>query len=446
MPAGSTDSSQPPPSWPAPSHWGRLASLCLEWLLEIGTFMLGSLSYRTWFLIRPLLAHDRRRNRGRNRLIVIAGSLGKTDTTRAIHRVLTGETEQRLHRLENSFSFAAWTLVKQWRRSKLAVLEVGIGGPGHMTEYSRVLCPDLVVMTAIASDHLRNFRDQEHLWHEKSRLIAGLDKSAIAILNADDSQVMRMASLTRARIVTFGWEATSDVAIRRCTPTDTGSEVELQSPLGRLVLRTGFLSRHQARSLTAAVAVGWCEGLSRDQIEIHLAGLSATPGRLQSIPLGRQRTALCDDFKGGLETFESALETWRHRPARRRLAVLGSLYQPPLPVETFYASLAQAAAAQAAHLVLVGQDARFYAAALAKLPGAPPHDVVATVEEAVHCLESVLQPGDLLLIKGRGEQKLKRIALLLAGVDVRCHLRDCALENVLCDECPIVRGWRCVLP
>lgn len=395
----------------------------------------GGFSFRLWPPVRLGLGLYRRLTFHRQRVIVVAGSLGKTTTTRAIWAALEGQTPDSLHLEENSFCQVAWSVVRQLLSRPRAIQEVGIASPGEMDQYARALRPNVVVMTAIASDHLRRFRDRDHLWVEKSRIVATLPESGVAVMNADDPEVRRMFPLIRARIVTFGFDPDSDVSVRIQQLSTAGAVVEVVTPSGRQTISCGLVGEHLVRLLAAAVAVGWIEGVPLEELAVRLAGFQPTPGRLYPLDLPGRGLALCDDFKGGLETFRSALDSWARLPARRRLAVLGSVYEPPEPRAEVYATLARQAARDADFLVLVGPHAELYAGELQRLSQAPPMACVQTVDEAAWRLEQVLRPGDLLLIKGDGQQKLSRIALRLAGTPVRCRIRECPLENILCQGC-----------
>jgi len=424
------------PTLPPPHPFRAFRNEFRQRLLHATIWVLLRFSYLLWLPLRHFLELYRRLTFHRQRVIVIAGSLGKTTTTRAIWTALEGGVPGGLHEVENSFTWVAWSMVRQLCGRGRAIVEVGIGVPGQMGQYARALRPNVAVMTAIASDHLRKFRDPEHLWQEKSTIVASLPESGVAVLNADDPAVMRMIPLIRSRIVTFGFHPQSDVSVRLEHLSSAGSDVTIMTPAGGLTMRCGLLGEHLVRVLAAAVAVGWIEGVPLDEMQKRLGGFQATPGRMQPIPLPGRGLALCDDFKGGLETFHSALGSFARLPAPRRIAVLGSIYDSPEPRALAYADLARRAAACAGHLVLVGPDATLYAQELHCLPDAPPFDCVTTVDEAAKVLEGLLKPDDLLLIKGDGQQKLARIALHLAGVPVRCRILECPLENILCQTCP----------
>jgi hypothetical protein len=70
-------------------------------------------------------------------------------------------------------------------------------------------------------------------------------------------------------------------------------------------------------------------------------------------------------------------------------------------------------------------------------------DAGADLTRVIDLLRGALRPGDLMLIKGRGTQKLERIALALGGRQVACTVGSCpAARGAHCPICPMLeRGW-----
>jgi hypothetical protein len=65
-----------------------------------------------------------------------------------------------------------------------------------------------------------------------------------------------------------------------------------------------------------------------------------------------------------------------------------------------------------------------------------------TVHDAAEVLSQVLHPGDVLLIKGRGPEKLDRVRLILEGRRVGCDIRYCSFRTLECEDCAMLeRGW-----
>jgi hypothetical protein len=65
------------------------------------------------------------------------------------------------------------------------------------------------------------------------------------------------------------------------------------------------------------------------------------------------------------------------------------------------------------------------------------------LEAAVQLLERELQAGDVVLIKGRTNQRLERVALALQGRQVGCTITACPAHSAQeCASCPMLgRGW-----
>ena len=90
---------------------------------------------------------------------------------------------------------------------KFCVLEVAAAIRGERIPLERPLSlvkPRIGVVTNIGSDHISAFGSVEAIAGEKSKLIAALPSHGIAILNADDPNVMAMRALYAGRTISYG--------------------------------------------------------------------------------------------------------------------------------------------------------------------------------------------------------------------------------------------------
>ncbi len=312
-----------------------------------------------------------------------------------------------------------------------------------MRRYARLVRPSVTVVTAIASEHHRSLGTLEVTRDEKAWMVRALPADGVAILNGDDPNVLWMRGETAARVVTFGFAPGCDVH---------ASDVRMAWPHGMQVTATAFgvpheftlrlVGRHQVRAALAALAVAHVEGVPVEHALQRLGELEPTPGRLQPVALPDGIMILRDDFKSTLETIHAALDALADIPARRRILVLGDVSEPPGVQSSIYRGIAERAATLVAVVVVAGskQSLERYrpgiraagdGAARLMHGGRTPREIAAT-------LRDLLQPGDVVLLKGRDTQRLDRVRLILQGRDVRCDIRACNIRVRGCDQCPML--------
>jgi UDP-N-acetylmuramoyl-tripeptide--D-alanyl-D-alanine ligase len=410
----------------------------------LGRSQLGwGVYHRAWPLLRPIATLYRRTLVGDTRVVAVAGSLGKTTTARAVTAALGRQPQPRIE--FNSWSALAEAVLRIQPHDRHAVIEVSLSRPGQVAPYLRLLRPDLVVVTSIASEHNRSFRTLEGARAEKAKMVRGLAPTGLAVLNGDDPHVLWMAEQTCARVMTFGFGEGNDVRASEMAldwPRGTGFTLHVGGETRSVRIR--LLGRPGVHAVLAAVAVALAEGFTLDQALPALEALPPTPGRLQPLQLANGAFLLRDDYKSALETIDSALDLLAEVPARRRVVVLGDVSEPPGSQGPIYRRLGERVGQIAARAIFVGGNFQRYwvGAKQAGLPRNASFDAGTSVLRAAEVVRADLGPGDVVLIKGRDTQRLDRVVLALAGRRVGCTIKFCDVVRTRCDECPMLeRGW-----
>ncbi len=402
----------------------------------------SGIRYRLFPLVAGLASIYRRTVVRRTRMVTVTGSFGKSTTTRAVSAVFGLAPHPDITR--NAFTWLAAAVLRIRPSQPRAVIEVGIDAPGQMARYARLTRPEVVVVTSIGNEATTQLKTLDGIRAEKSLLVRALAASGTAVLNGDDSNVMWMAGQTAARVVTFGFGAHCDLR---------ASELRLEWPQGSHFhvnafgeerdATVRFIGRHMIYPALAAIAVSLLEGLDLDETLSLLKSLPPTPGRMEPIILTNGVVLLRDDHKSGLETMQAALDLFADVPARRRIVLFGDVTEPPGNRTFVYEELGARIAKIAAHLIVVGRGLQDYStgAQRAGMPAAAIHDGGTTPQQATAVLRTLLQPGDVVLVKGRRGQALGRVPLLLQGDRVGCNLSLCDLL-MSCAQCPMLAaGW-----
>jgi UDP-N-acetylmuramyl pentapeptide synthase len=373
----------------------------------------------------------------------VIGSLGKTTTARAVAGV-TGD--HKLDSFRNADYAVIQNLLKYSAKDRFAVLEVGIEKPGQMIPHARMIKPDIVIVTSIASEHVLSFKTLEGIREEKSAMIRALDENGTAILNADDPNVMWMASQTKARIITYGINNEADVKavnIINDFPHGMGFRALLEEK--EYSCSTPFIGRHMLYPALAALALAYAENLDIRSACRALGEVSPAESRMEPVLLDSGAWVIRDDFKSTRESIWAALDTLEECQAKRKFLILGAASEITNDIRySFHRELGKRIAPIADSVFVINRKGIFKSILQgAEKAGMDKKRIIrieGNVLSVISFLPQDLGPGDLILVKGRTNQRLSRITLALSGRKVGCLLPYCQDRNHICDLCPCLEA------
>jgi len=399
--------------------------------------------YRLWPVLSRLARLYRKTLARHTRVIAIVGTFGKSTTNRAVCAVLGARPPRSI--LANAWSGVAVAVLQGTPSQRHAVIEVGIGAPGQMELYARMIRPTVTVVTSVGTEHITELGSLETTRSEKAWMVRDLPVTGVAILNGDDANVMWMKGQTRARVITFGFGASCDVRaedVRLDWPRGTRFRV---SAFGQIrEARVRLVGRHMIYTALAAIAVSDVEGVALDEALLRLETLPPTPGRMDPVFLPNGAIVLRDEYKSAQETIDAALDALREIPARRRMILLGNVSEPQGTEESVCKMFGGRVAGIASHMIIVGDGLQHYRSGATRA-GMPSHAVIdggETPLQTAEALARILQAGDVVLVKGRRNQRLDRVRMILQGRRVKCDIPFCDIRTIDCEDCPMLEtGW-----
>jgi len=395
-----------------------------------------------WPLTFPVAEVYRRTVLRHTRVIPIIGSFGKTTTTRAVAAVLD-QPSKHLEWGLNSRGFLAEALLKAKRNRQYLAVEVGISRKGVMRRYARLLRPSFAVVTSIGTEHHTGLGSIERIAFEKAEMLRWLPADGAAILNGDDANVLGMGCETQAYVVTFGLDEGCDIrATGYRLEGATGATFDLHVEGETRRLHTRLIGRHQIYAILAAVAVAQATNQDLDEACRRLELLTPTDRRLVPVQLGDRTVILVDDYKSVQETAHAALETLEAFPSEKRIAVLGTIFEPTGDADEVYRGVGRHAGRVAEEVIFVGPNREFESLARGvRESGGSARHAESGIHEAARLVQDMLVPGTAVLLKGFGAQRLSRIGLRLAGSGVSCSRPTCSASLTWsCATCPFLEA------
>jgi UDP-N-acetylmuramoyl-tripeptide--D-alanyl-D-alanine ligase len=334
-------------------------------------------------------------------VVGVTGSNGKTSTKEMIaavagvrHRVL--KTSGNL----NTETGVPLTLLRLSTGDELAVLEMGMQGPGEIARLAALARPLVGVVTGIGCVHAEFFTDGRHgIARAKGELLAALPPNGLAVVNAEDDYRDALAARSPAPVVTYGLGA-GDLRGEAYHPlAPVGSEVVVEG----VRVRVGPSGRHQARNALAALAVGRFLGVPVAQGAPALAGV-AVEHRLQAHPLPAGYTLVDDSYNASPESMLAAFETLAERPrSGRLLALLGEMRELGALAPSAHERVGRRAGEvfDRVAVVDVGEGRRLAEAAAA--------DLLPDREAGRAWVREAAAPGDVVLVKASNGVALHQV-------------------------------------
>jgi UDP-N-acetylmuramoyl-tripeptide--D-alanyl-D-alanine ligase len=367
------------------------------------------------------LAREVRRQSGA-RVVAITGSAGKTTTKEITFELLSARYRVfRNHGNLNNHIGLPLSLIALRARPEIAVVELGMNHAGEIRTLIDIAEPDVRVWTNVGDAHIGYFGSREAIAAAKAEILEHAAPSALVVANADDALVMAHVDRFGGRRLTFGESARADV--RASDVVDRGfdgTEAVVRAPQGRLHLHVPLAGRANLSNVLAATAVALDFDVPPSEIEERVAGLAPMARRGESVQLPRGVRVVDDSYNASPDAMRLAIGALAATPTRgRRIAVLGEMLELGEAARALHERCGRAAAAAGVDaLVAVGGPAAdgLVDGARALGLGAPRLHRCADSAAAAELLARLVEPGDLVLVKGSRGTRMDLVVDRLKGV------------------------------
>jgi UDP-N-acetylmuramoyl-L-alanyl-D-glutamate--2,6-diaminopimelate ligase len=244
------------------------------------------------------------------KLIGVTGTNGKTTTAYLVDSILraagceVGLLGTIGHRLVRETVAAANTTPESLDLQRFLADVVRAGGTHAVLEASSHAlamdrlwgCPFAVaIFTNLTRDHLDYHKTFDEYFAAKRRLFEGTGAAApaAAVVNRDDEYGKQLTGLA-TRTLSYGFDPGADITTRKPVLSFSGIECTVETPLGKIEIRSKLVGRTNVYNILAAIGAGVALDLSREVIAAGIAQLAAVPGRFERVDLGQGFVVVVD--------------------------------------------------------------------------------------------------------------------------------------------------------
>lgn len=344
--------------------------------------------------------------------IAITGSNGKTTTKEMVAAVVS--VLGPVHKTEGNFNnlFGLPLTIFKWRpEHRVSVLEMGMNELGEIARMTDIADPTIGVVTTVQAVHLENLHSIENVAKAKGELYSHMRPDGIIIVNQDNDYIQPYAAAYRGRAIRFGMRNGCDVQFGHMQSDGLSSTDVTFSILGhevRVVLPVP--GAHNVMNAMAAAAVGVALDIDREAIVEGLSRFTPMKMRMERLQLANGVQVINDCYNANLQSMIAALRTVSAaKRAGRFIAVLGDMLELGEKSDVFHSDLGRAAAEYGVDsLFAFGEfsDDVKRGASEKGLANVVASQDIEMLAEKVHAM---IQPGDVVLVKGSRGVKMERV-------------------------------------
>jgi len=310
---------------------------------------------------------------------------------------------------------------------------------------------DYAILTNITHEHL----DYHHTFEEYrsaksllfSGLIDGLSKDGkhprAAILNQDDASFPYLRAITSVPIVSYGLNSNADIYASHISMTDNCTKflvngIDLDNKRFQCQVSLSLLGDYNIYNALAAIALTRCVlGIESETIQAGFESLQDIPGRMEKIELGQDFVTIVD-FAHTPNALKRALQSSRKLTNGRLIAVFGSA---GLRDREKRRLMAEVSAELADLTILTAEDPRsesldqILKEMAEGMQSKSLHESehywrIPDRREAIRFAVRLAQPGDLVILCGKGHEQSMCFGSTEYAWDDRIALRAALAERL----------------
>ncbi len=360
-------------------------------------------------------------------VVAVTGSVGKTTTREMIATALSaGKRVFQTEGNQNSQIGVPLTLSHMTANHETAVLEIGMSERGQIETLTRMIRPNIAVVTVIGVSHIAQLKSQENICQEKMDIVKGLPEDGMVFLNGDDPFLSAYRGKLEKKTFFYGLGEECDYRAEEIYYGDGQTRFFFCHGNLRLPVCLNTMGEHNVRNALAALGVAHQTGVNLEKAAEKLCTFC---GQRQQIIAGERCTIIDDTYNASPDSMKAAINVLSSMKIEgKRIAALSDMLELGEEEKAYHYAVGKYIAGKNIDEVIVfGELSREILRGieenLASEVGEKKEQNssspkitllhVDTREEMIQWLLSHVQPEDAVLLKASNGMKLSEVSKAL---------------------------------
>nr|WP_312579504.1 UDP-N-acetylmuramoyl-tripeptide--D-alanyl-D-alanine ligase [Sedimentibacter sp.] len=353
------------------------------------------------------------RNKLEAKIVGITGSNGKTSTKDITAGILSQKykTQKTLGNYNTEIG-VPYTLLSLDDDCEVAVIEMGMERAGEIDFLTRLVRPDVGIITSVGLVHIDNFDSIEEIAKAKLEIVKGIKDDGLFIYYGDDELIQNTVDNTEIkgsiRKKTFGENKKNNLWLKEFKEDISGITFRInddECPEFHMEM----LGKHQALNALAAILATKELGMTYEEIKLGLLKIEKTGLRNEVLKI-KKCTILNDCYKSNPVSIKAALDIFELFESSKKIVVLGDMLGYREMSEDIHYNVGRDLSSNKIdELVTIGEQAKYMA------KGARENTEIKSIvecdnkEQATQYIKKYLDMDSAMLIKGSRFLKLEEI-------------------------------------
>ncbi|MBP7653642.1 UDP-N-acetylmuramoyl-tripeptide--D-alanyl-D-alanine ligase, partial [Candidatus Dependentiae bacterium] len=212
--------------------------------------------------------------------IAVTGSCGKTTTKDMINCVL----KTKFNVVTNAGSFnnhigVPLTVFKLTDDAEILLSEVGMNHKGEIDYLSKIIKPDIAVLTNVEPVHLEGLKSMTNIANAKCELLKNLSENGTAFLNWDNEYIRNSAGKFKMKKIKYGFSKDADFTFKKYENINGMYRVKYKNEF----INSPLLGFHNVYNLLITCAIAEHFKIKSSQIKSALSKFQPSGRRLKLV-------------------------------------------------------------------------------------------------------------------------------------------------------------------
>ena len=344
-------------------------------------------------------------------VIAVTGSVGKTSTKDALAGVLSKKYKVLKTQVNYNNDIGVPLTILSMQDEDVAVVEMGMNHLGEISRLSKIVKPNIAIITNIGTSHIGNLGSRENILKAKLEIIEGMEVPYL-ILNNDNDLLHNWyeENKNRIKIKTFGIKNDADCLASEVSLHELSSSFICNIENEKFEVNVNVPGEHYVLNSLCAALVGKILKMTNEEIKDGIENIEFTKKRMEILKLNNNITLINDSYNASYESMQASIKYLSSMEHGRKITVLGDMLELGEFSEELHRKVGVEVAKNNIDILLCAGENSKYIFEEAKNNGMEEAYFAETKEELYNMLMKILKQNDYILIKASNGMKFYELA------------------------------------